>query len=121
MQVKIDLTPEQALEGIAEALRELDRINDFLVEQGFEFPLGARGVKDMHSQLAVRLEEAQTELGRLREGTENQADRINGLEIAILAGVKAIEDGGLTDGRADALKIVAARIEEAREKATQNG
>jgi hypothetical protein len=106
MQVKIDLTPERALEGIAEALRELDQVNDLLVEYGIEFPLGARGVKDMHSQLFGRAQEAQQELLQVKARADAREDYIKALEDTIL--------GADNPQATDMLRIHAARIEDER-------
>jgi hypothetical protein len=108
MQMRINLTPEQALEGVAEALRELDRVNDLLVEYGIEFPLGASGVKDMHSQLFGDAQDARQEAAVLKTRADTRDDYIKALEDTIL--------GANNPQATDMIRFHAARIEDERAK-----
>jgi hypothetical protein len=120
MRIAVNMAPSQVLVGIQEALEELDRINEFLVEYGIDYPTGYPAVKDMHSQLAGRLEEAEYEVRQCNVQARNDAERIRMLEDAILGGVLAIDSGGLTDPNADAIRMIAVQIEESREKASKS-
>jgi hypothetical protein len=120
VKISVNFTPAQALTGIQEALEELDRINEFLVEYGIDYPTGYPAVKDMHSQLAGRLEEAEHEVRECNAQARNDAERIRLLEDAILGGALAIsEHGGITDPNADALRMIAVQVEEERKKGSK--
>lgn len=55
-------TGEEAAAAASDAGRELDKVDEVLVSHGWDYPRGARGVRDAINQYEGRLEDAENEL-----------------------------------------------------------
>jgi hypothetical protein len=126
VRMTVSVSRDDLRQTLKSQLDQLDQIDEVLRKYGIDYPLGAQGVIDMHSQLAGQLEETQTELNEaLRQvgnlvAEQNQArGYTKELEDAVLAISELLKERGATGASVDLVLLLTSKIEDDREKERQ--